>query len=130
MIDGIEEFYRRIAQSICSAISDEWSSVRYEAIFFPEMSQYEGEYIRGADGKLRGITDDMSDAERAFRQLRKSFQEAGKPLWGRAVFEVFPDGKFHMHWGYDNCDEQGYTIFNEEIWSQQHDERIKRLSAP
>jgi hypothetical protein len=68
--------------------------------------------------------------ERAFRELRRKFKETGKPLWGQASFELHSDGKFKMKWGYDNCDENGDTIFNEEEELKRSEERRKRLTVP
>jgi hypothetical protein len=101
MIDGIETFYQRIAESMIEAIPEEWSSAVFEAIFFPEGSTYEAEYVRKADGKARSFSP-ADDGDKAFRQLRKKFKDAGKPLWGKARFEMRPDGTFNMNWVYDD----------------------------
>jgi len=33
-----------------------------------------------------------------------------------------------MKWGYENCDENGDTIWNEENWRRRQEERQQRLS--
>jgi hypothetical protein len=129
MLDGIEMLYQEIAESIQGAIPEEWTRARMDVIFYSDGSTYEGEYIRKADGKLRGFATSPS-GERAFRELRRMFKESDKALWGQASFELHPDGKFKMKWGYDNCDENGDTIFNEEEELRRCEERRKRLTSP
>lgn len=129
MIDGIEPLYQVIAESIQQAIPEEWSTAVMEVIFHPQHSIYIGEYTRKADGIPRDFGTSQN-ANRAFREIRRKFKEAGKPLWGRAWFELHPDGKFNMKWGYDNCDENGDTPFNEEEEVKRHEERRIRLTRP
>ena len=112
MIDGIEQIFQTIADSIQDAIPEEWTTATMEAEFYPHGSRYVGEYTREADGETESFATDLR-SERAFRELRERFKEAGKPLWGRACFELNADGKFNMKWGYDDCDEDGYAIFHE-----------------
>jgi hypothetical protein len=128
MIEGIETFYQQIAESMADAIPEDWSSAKFEALFYPNSSTYEAEYTRKVDGVARGFQP-TDNGGRAFRQLRKKFKEAGKPLWGKACFELHSDGKFNMKWGYENCNENGDTIFNEEEELRRHEERRKRLAA-
>ncbi len=127
MIDGIEPLYQQIAESMIAAIPEEWSSARFDVFFVPGSCTYEAEFVRAADSASRSFQP-TDDGNRAFRQLRKKFKEAGKRVWGRASFELRPDGKFNMKWGYDNCDENGDTIFNEEEEVRRHEARLQRLS--
>jgi len=129
MIDGIEPLYLVIAESIPQAIPEEWSTATMEVIFYPHSSTYVGEYTRKADGVPRDFETSHS-AQRAFREIRKKFKEAGKPLWGRAWFELQPDGRFNMKWGYDNCDENGDTRFDKKEEFKRHEERHRRLTRP
>jgi hypothetical protein len=128
MIEGIEQLYQAIAESIEQAIPDDWTTARMEAVFYPGSSDYVGEYIRKADGKVRAFSTGRL-GERAFREIRKKFKEAGKPLWGQAIFELHSDGKFNMKWGYDDVDENGDTTFNENEYLNRNEERRKRLIA-
>jgi hypothetical protein len=127
VIDGLESLYKQIADSMLNAIPEEWSSAMFEALFFQDSSTYEAEYTRKADGKQRGFQP-SSGGSRAFRELRKKFKEAGKPVWGRACFQLNSNGTFNMKWGYDNCDENGDTLFSEEDELKRHEERRKRLT--
>lgn len=127
MIEGIDQIYERIAESIQDSISEEWATATMEAVFYLDGSQYIGEYTRASDGVARSFTTDLR-GERAFRELRKLFKEAGKPLWGRASFELTSDGKFNMKWGYEGCDDDGYAIFDEEIELRKSEERHRRLT--
>jgi hypothetical protein len=127
MIEGIEPLYLEIAQSMVDAIPEEWSSARFEAIFFSGSSIYEAEYTRRSDGVVLSFQP-TSAGSRALRQLRKKFKEAGKRLWGQARFELRPDGKFNMQWGYENCDDNGDTRFDEEAELQRSEQRRLRLT--
>ena len=128
MIEGIEPLYQQIAEAIQEAIPEEWSSAKMEVIFYPQSSIYLGEYTRKADGVARDFAT-TTNAERAFRKIRRRFREAGKPLWCQATFELKPEGKFNMKWEYDGCDENGFAPFNEEEVLKRHEERHRRLSA-
>jgi hypothetical protein len=123
MIDGIEALYQQIADSIVEAIPEPWITARVEAIFFADSITFETEYTREAGGLTSFAT--LLHGDRAFRELRRKFKEAGQPVWGQACFALNADGKFNMTLGYDNCDENGNTVFNETEWKRRHDERRK-----
>ena len=128
MIDGIEPFYRQIADSIQAAIPEEWNSAKMEAIFYSGHSQYLGEYTRKSDGRSRSFATGRN-GEGAFREIRRKFKEAGKPLWGSACFEIESCGKFNLGFCYENCDEQGNTYFDEDEEVRRGEERDRRLTA-
>lgn len=126
MIPNTEQHYQAIANSMIEALPSKWVEAKFEAIFYPGHSRYEAEYVR-PDGILRSFQP-TSDGSRAFRTLRSEFQAAGKPLWGRACFELQPDGQFKMSWDYDDCDQDGNKIFDEDQELQRLKEREQRLS--
>lgn len=128
MIPNIEASYQRIANAIVNALPDGWQSATATAIFYSESSTYESEFLT-MDGKLRSFDVSM-ELTRAFEELREKFKDAGKPVWGEASFELDSSGKFKTKWGYDNCDENGDTIWNEEEWSRRAEERRIRLTQP
>ncbi|WP_158264980.1 immunity protein YezG family protein [Blastopirellula marina] len=126
MIDGIEAIYQRIADGVVEQLPEDWKSARVDAVFYPESSEYVGEYETPSGKCLDfGVTREVG---RAFRELRRKFQESGKSLWGQAAFELHSDGKFAMKWGYDNCDENGNTIWDEQAWHRRQEERRLRLT--
>lgn len=128
MIPGIEQFYQRIADAMVGEIPEEWISATYMATFFPGSSMYEAEYVGKRDGKARSLSPE-DDGDRAFRELRKLFKEAGKHPWGRAVFTILPSGKFDMKFDYDHCDEQGNAIHDSEEQMRLSMARADRLNA-
>ena len=128
MIDGIERIYEQLAQVLQAAIPEDWSSATLEAIFYPESSVYFGEYKRMANGEARSIHGTSGAVGRAFRELRALFKAAGKPLWGRAAFELRSDGHFDMRFVYDRCDEHGNLIFDETKELERSRTRRKRLT--
>ena len=99
-----------------------------EAIFYSGSSTYLGEYTRKADGKLRSFAT-ASSGERGFRELRKKFKQAGKPLWGSACFEMQSSGRFNMKFGYEDCDENGDTRFDADEELKRAEARHKRLTS-
>jgi hypothetical protein len=127
MIDGIEILYQQIADSIVEAVREPWTIAIIEAIFYSDSITWETEYNREGGGLASFAMP--SRANSAFREIRRKFKEAGLPVWGQARFELNAGGKFKMTWGYDNCDKNGDTIFDEAEWSRRHDERTKRLSG-
>jgi hypothetical protein len=127
MIPSIEAIYQQIAESIVEAINEPWSKAKVEAIFFADSITFEAEYTRIAGGVASFPT--LLKGDRAFRELRNKFKAAGKPVWGQACFELEANGKFDMKWGYDNCDENGNTVFDEDEWARRHEERRVRLSS-
>lgn len=128
MIEGVEPLYREIAESMQEAIDDDWTNATMDAIFYSDGSEYFGEYTRRVDGKARDFATSTKGA-RAFRAWREAFREARQPLWGRARFELRPDGEFNVKLNYDNCDENGDTVFDAEQWRKEHDARHARLTA-
>ncbi len=127
MIPGIEPLFQQIAESIESAIPEGWDTAKMEAVFFPESSQYTGEYTRASDGVARGFATTLA-GERAFREIRKLFTESDPRVWGRASFELRSNGTFNMKWGYDNCDEDGFARFDEKEELRRREERHQQLT--
>lgn len=128
MIPGIEIFYKRIAESMISEIPEEWTTARYDVVFYPGNSIYEAEYTASADGKARSLSP-TNDGPKCFRELRKEFKQAGHLPWGRAHFLLNRNGSFKMNLDYDRCDEKGYAIFIEEERMKEFEERCKRLNG-
>lgn len=126
MIKGIELFYQRIAESMIDGIPEEWSTASFEAAFFPDGPSFRAEY-KGADGVTRGFQPEAGGIK-AFKELRKRFKAAGRPPWGRACFELRANGSFDMKWGYEDCDRDGYAIFDPEAERRRDEERLKRLA--
>ena len=127
MIEGIEQFYQEVADSIQDAIPEEWVTARMEGVFFRDRILYFGEDTRKADGVARSFPTNFQ-GQSAFREIRELFENSGQPLWGRASFELNAEGKFDMKLDYDDCDEDGYAIYDEERESKEIEERHRRLT--
>jgi hypothetical protein len=110
----MEALYRQIGESIQQAIPESWLSAWMDATFFTEHTSYYAEYTP-SDGSVPKSFAPERSGRRAFEQLRELFRQAGKPLWCRARFEIQADGKFNMKWVYDDCDENGYARFDEQL---------------
>lgn len=127
MIDGIEAIYQRIADALVARLPDDWKSARVDAVFFSDSSDYMGEYVSSS---ARSVDFEITmEVTRAFKELRRKFKESGKPVWGQASLELQSDGQFNMKLGYDNCDENGNMIWNEQEWYRHLEERRNRLSS-
>jgi hypothetical protein len=96
MIEGIEPFYRQIAESIQEAIPEPWESASLEVIFHPQSSTYDGEYFTTDNARPKSFGVELK-LIRSFLGLRELFKNAGKPLWCRARFDLQSDGKFKMN---------------------------------
>ncbi len=127
MVDGVEPLYRKVAESITGKIRDPWSTAWVDAIFYPDQIFFSCEYVSNAGDKHKSVATDI-EGERAFRKIRELFRLAGKPLWGRARFELHADGKFKMDFDYDDCDESGFARFDEEKELQRMREMRERLT--
>jgi len=125
LIPGIEPLYQRIADAMTAAIPEEWASAEYHAMFYAHGSTYEAEYVR-PDGVARSFAP---DGGRAIRELRRLFQQAGRPVWGQVWFLLRADGSFNARWGYDGCDANGDLPFDEATELRRHEERRLRLVA-
>ncbi|MEW4565736.1 immunity protein YezG family protein [Bremerella sp. JC770] len=125
MIPNLEVSYQRIANGIVECIPYEWEDALVTAIVYPESISFEGEF-RTTAGEIRSLSVSM-ELNRAFRELREKFEAAGQPLWGQATFVLDSRGKFEMKWGYENCDENGDTIWDADQWRRRQEERDKRL---
>lgn len=126
MVPGIEAFYELVANEMVKNIPSPWRQSRIDAIFYPENSEYHGEYV-SQSGKDRSffVSDKVT---RAIRDLRMRFKAAGQRVWGQLTFLLNPDGSFNVKWGYDSCDENGDTIWDPEEWSRQDKARSERLT--
>jgi hypothetical protein len=129
VLPGLEALFQEIAESIVAGIPEEWSTARFEAIYFSDSSLYEAEYSRKTDGVPRSF-EPAEEGIDAFDALRQRFVDAGQPVWGRAVLELNHDGTFGIKWGYDDCDANGDTIFDEEQELARRDARRRRLTQP
>jgi hypothetical protein len=127
MIEGIEGYYQAIATSMLGAIPEDWTAASFQAIFYPTGSVYEAEYVRKSDGRARSFQPG-SGGGRAVGGERKTIQGTGNPLWGKARFDLSPDGSFTMTWGYDNCDTEGNTLFDADEELRRHEARRIRLT--
>ncbi len=126
MIPGIEAFYQRIADAMTVAIPEDWSVAEYHALFYPDGSTYEAEYVRQVDGRAISFLP-ADGGDRAVREMRKAFRQAGHPLWGQVRFVLRSDGSFKAQWGYDGCDANGDLRFDEAAELRRHEERRQRL---
>jgi hypothetical protein len=113
MIAGIDRLYQQIAGSIQGSIPGQWEVAWIDAIFYSEHTFYSAEYVTREGGASISFATDRA-ARLAFVELREMFRQAGKPLWCRARFQIYSDGRFNMKWGYDDCDENGFARFDEE----------------
>ena len=128
MIPGIELLYQRIADAMIATLPDGgWSSAEFHSLFYPDSSTYEAEYVR-PNGTAASFLP-ASDGDRAVRELRRLFGQAGQPVWGQVRFRLRPDGSFDVWWGYEGCDASGDLRFDEATESRRHEERRRRLIA-
>lgn len=121
MIEGIEVVYQQIADTIVQLVPEPWREATVEVVCLPGGMHFEGTY-RSEAGKLRGFAT-SKNCHRAFRELRRKFEEAGQPIWGQAHFVLYSDGKFNMKWGYENCDANGDTLYDDEAWARRQEKR-------
>lgn len=129
MIPNTEHLFETIAESIQSAIAEAWSNATIDAVFYPDGCRYTGKYIRESDGESISFSTG-SAGQRAFRELRRQFKDAGKPLWGKACFELNCDGQFRMEWHYDDCDENGFAKFDASADFTNFEDMLDRLAEP
>lgn len=128
MIPGIEDFYQLVASEMVNEIPGPWRQATIEVIYYPKSSDYHGEYVTDS-GKDRSFP--MSEATRlAVDELRRKFQSSGQRVWGQFSFKLLADGTFNVKWGYDNCLENGDTIWDPDEWERRFNENYKRLTRP
>ena len=127
MVDGIEPLYQIIVEAIEDSIHEEWSAAQMEAVFFANGTEYYAQYTRLEDGETRSFPTTRRECK-AFCKMRKLFKKAGQPLWGRACLKLTPDDMFNMEWGYENCDEKGFALFDEQAQTKQ-DQQRQRLAG-
>ena len=115
MLPGLEPLFQEIADSMVAAIPEEWSTARVEAIYFSDSSVYEAEYTRKADGVPRDFETpeqclDAFDVRRDNDLSTPDSRCGGGPCLNSNQV----DGTFRVKWGYDDCDANGDTIFDED----------------
>jgi len=132
MVENIEQLYQTIADLIVDNVPEEgWVDAKVKAVFHPGSISLRSDYMSTSRGGRRSFDSDKGfEMFQAFRDMRKLFKDAGKPLWGRAVFYLEPDGKFKMDFDYDDCDENGNAIYDSEKWLAEQDEWGKSVTQP
>jgi len=124
MIPGIEAAYQVVAEEIEDALPGPWQHATIDGVYYPESEEFNGEFLNQS-GELECFRISIK-VMKTFRQLREKFKKAGHRVWGQVSFRLYPDGTFNVKWGYDNCDENGTTIWDPDEWSRQQDERRDR----
>jgi hypothetical protein len=117
MIEGLEPLYQELADQAAMTLPDGWQKLRIEAVFYAEEEvDYWFGYI-ARDGNLGGlgITSELCEV---LRGIRAKFHESNQPVFGQVVFSLTNDGKFSLDLGYDNCDENGDTIYSSEAYQR------------
>lgn len=128
MIPGIEEFYQLIASEMVDQIPGPWRQATIEVIYYPSSSDYHGEYVHESGEEFSVLVSET--ARLAVDELRRKFRDAGQRVWGQFHFKLHADGTFNVKWGYDNCLENGDTIWDPDEWDRRFDENYKRLTRP
>jgi hypothetical protein len=96
------------------------------AVFFPEHDFYSAEYVATVGTEPMSLKTQGRGRD-AFDEIRELFKAAGKPLWGRAWFELHSDGKFKMDWSYDDYDADGFARFDPKVDSFAERRRMREL---
>jgi hypothetical protein len=116
---SIEETYREIVDDLRDQIDEAWIKAKVRLVCYSDGASTTGYYIRKLDGVRQGLSPN-TNFFRKIRSLRRMLRERDGRVWGRAIFQLDEDGTFEMLPSYDNCDENGDEIFDDERWSQDH----------
>jgi hypothetical protein len=108
----VNEIYERIAQNLHNAIdSPNWEKAVLN-IEFEGVVGYNGDYEDKAEKKSISVRQISREIRHWIRELQEITTEGGNNKWNRAIFTLFPTGKFDM----------------EFIWDQELNDEIERLS--
>jgi hypothetical protein len=109
----IDKIYEGIAQEINNAIRDNWEKAVLNIEFEGEgVVGYNGDYEINAEKKDLDVFEISYEISDWITELHEITTEGGNNKWNRAIFTLFPKGKFDM----------------EFIWDEELDKEIERLS--
>ena len=102
---SVEELYARIGNAISQAIDGAWAEAWYAFEQEEEdASTSYGRYIRARPfEKAQNIELDLETGvyvSEAFETLRKRLRTEGEAPWTRAVFTLYPTGRFDLAFDY------------------------------
>ena len=110
---SIEELYAVIGNGISGAIAEEW----VEAWYAFEQEEADANFTYGQYVDVRPF-DDAYDIEmdletaayvsEAFEALRADVAERGEEPWTRAVFTLYPEGRFNIEYDYGPLEGAGW----------------------
>jgi hypothetical protein len=109
----ISEIYNLLGTFILETIPDpDWQLAYVNIKLLPKNIGMSGRYadISGIEKSLKTKFGD--EVANALFELHKVTTEGNKNRWNRAIFKIWPDGKFNM----------------EFIWDQELDDELKRMS--
>jgi len=109
----IDKIYESIAQEINKVINDNWEKAVLNIEFEGDgVVGYNGDYETNAEKKDLDVFEISHDISNWIRKLHQITTEGGNNKWNRAIFTLFPTGKFDI----------------EFIWDEELDQEIERLS--
>lgn len=99
MTKSLESLYQQIGETIASVIGEEWSSAWVSIEIAEGVTSFEGGYLSSKEKQKKSFRVNR-DLATLLRDLHTSTREAGQAEWNKAVFELFPDGKFRLSYEY------------------------------
>jgi hypothetical protein len=109
----VDKIYESIAQEINNSINDNWETAVLNIEFEGEgVVGYNGDYKIDAEKKDIDVFEISFEISDWITELHEITTEGGNNKWNRAIFTLFPTGKFDM----------------EFIWDQELNDEIERLS--
>ena len=96
----IDEIYQKIAQDIVNAIDNEWKTAVMSVELLKDAANYKCRYLNSLNDKEEAFDPDPFSLD-DFEELHEIMNAEGQHDWNRAVFTLYPDGKFNIDFKYD-----------------------------
>jgi len=109
----VSEIYNFIGDCLTSQITESWIKSELKIEITEGMVGYNGGFVNSQEEyKSFSVRDFPRELRKEIKNLHKTTTEGGNNRWNRAIFRLYPDGKFDM----------------EFIWDQELHDEIDRLN--
>jgi len=118
MNERIEAYYPTIGQAFYDVLpdfSDAWLTIEITE----DVWGAEAFYKDGTD-TVKYLSEGLEEAERLFKDMRKTFKETGNDPFTQATFFLKENGKFSIDFGYEDVSDFGLTDERRDAWIKKY----------
>ena len=115
----IEALYGQIGQALVNLIDDDFKKAFARVEMADDFGSV-GVFYQRPDGTYKYLSDDEDALFDLFADLRQRCLAAGMGAWSQATFTLAAEGKFDLHFGFDDISDLGEGATRRDRWMKQH----------